>query len=156
MIVCQSSAILRSLSLLPPNSWTIHVPPPRPFSSSSAFLISGSILSRKAATLITVGLLALIGSTAALSSSTLANFKPFGLNMFDLFDFVTSNILLPVGGIAITVFVGWFWGFDKVQKALTNEGVLKNQGVIKAFFTVTKFVSPVLITIVLLRGLGII
>lgn len=121
-----------------------------------AFLNERAGLSRKAATLITVGLLALIGSTAALSTSTLANFKLFGLNMFDLFDFVTSNILLPVGGIAITVFVGWFWGFDKVQKALTNEGKLKNQGVVKAFFMVTKFVSPVLITIVLLRGLGII
>ncbi|MBN1370728.1 MAG: sodium-dependent transporter [Anaerolineaceae bacterium] len=46
-----------------------------------AFLNERTGLSRKAATLITVGLLALIGSTAALSSSTLANFKPFGLNM---------------------------------------------------------------------------
>ena len=59
----------------------------------------------------------MIGSTAALSNSVLANFKPFGMVPFDLFDFATSNVLLPIGGLFIAIFVGWVWGFDQVKQA---------------------------------------
>ena len=37
----------------------------------------------------------------------LAGVKVFGKNFFDLFDFASSNVLLPVGGLAIAVVGGW-------------------------------------------------
>ncbi|MCE1254053.1 MAG: sodium-dependent transporter [Anaerolineae bacterium] len=113
-------------------------------------------LKRWQATVVTLILLALIGSTAALSSSVLANIKPFGMTFFDLYDFATSNILLPLGGLFICIFVGWVFGFNKVEELLSNSGTLKNGPVIKAFFFVVKFIAPILIVLILLNGLKII
>lgn len=121
-----------------------------------AFINEKMHISRPVATVITVVLLALIGSTAALSSSTLADVKIFGFTFFDLFDYTTSNILLPVGGLFIALFAGWVWGKDRIVDALTNSGALKNEWVVKAFYVVIKFVTPVLLILVLLRGLSII
>lgn len=121
-----------------------------------AFLADRTRMTRTQATVLTVILLAVVGSAAALSNSVLADFKPFGMVAFDLYDFATSNVLLPVGGFFIAVFVGWVWGYDQVKQALTNNGMLHNERVVKAFFGVTKFVTPVLVLIVLLRGLKII
>jgi neurotransmitter:Na+ symporter, NSS family len=110
-------------------------------------------LKRWVATLITVGLLVLIGSTAALSNSTLANVKPFGMTFFDLFDFATSNVLLPLGGLFICIFVGWVLGYEKVEEALSNGGTLNNAGMIKGIFFIVRFVTPILIILILLNGL---
>ena len=120
-----------------------------------AFLEERTRLSRKWATVITVLLLAVIGSTAALSNSLLAEVKIFGLTFFDLYDFISSNILLPVGGLCLALFVGWFWGSSKVKEALTNRGAIKNDAVVNVFFTVVRFVTPILVIMILLNSLGI-
>lgn len=120
-----------------------------------AFLNERLGISRFKATVGTVALLAIIGSTAALSNSLLADFKLFGMTMFDLYDFVTSNVLLPLGGLFMCLFVGWAWGFAEVKQALTNKGTLPNERIVRAFFGVIKFVTPVLVLIVLLNGLKI-
>ncbi len=111
--------------------------------------------SRLKATLATAISLVVVGSTAALSNSLLANFKPFGMTMFDLFDYTTSNLLLPIGGFFICLFVGWKWGYNEVRAALTNGGQLKNERLARLFYGVVKFVSPVLVFVVLLNGLGV-
>jgi neurotransmitter:Na+ symporter, NSS family len=121
-----------------------------------AFLNEKLGWSRLVAALAVIVVLGLVGSTAALSNSLLANFKLFGMTMFDLYDYVTSNILLPVGGICLAIFVGWVWGYEKVKTALTNQGGLHNQKIIRAFFLVLKIVTPVLILLVLLQGLKLI
>lgn len=112
-------------------------------------------LSRPKATLLTLLLLVLMGSGCALSNSTLADFKLWGLNLFDLFDVVSSNILLPIGGIFITLFVGWVWGFDKFRQALSNHGQLHNEKLVRAVFFLLRYVSPLLILIVMLKGLNV-
>lgn len=112
-------------------------------------------LSRPKATLLTIFLLVLLGSGCALSNSTLAHFKPFGLTLFDLFDFVSSNIILPAGGIFIALFVGWVWGIDKFRRALANHGQLHNETLAQAVFLLLRYVSPLLILIVMLKGLNL-
>jgi neurotransmitter:Na+ symporter, NSS family len=120
-----------------------------------AFMNERLKISRTSATVYTVLLLALVGSAAALSSSLLANVKVFGMTFFDLFDFATSNVLLPVGGLLIAIFVGWVWGWSKVEQALTNQGKLQNRSVARFFFNIIRFVTPVLVALVLLHGLGV-
>lgn len=110
-------------------------------------------LSRPQAVLLTLLLLAVTGSACALTNSTLAGFTLFGLNMFDLFDFVSSNIILPAGGIFIALFVGWVWGFDKLRGALSNHGQLQNDKLARAVFFLLRYVSPLLILVVMLKGL---
>ena len=121
-----------------------------------AFLSDHYGMSRKKATLSTAIALALVGSTAALSGNVLADVRIFGLNFFDLFDYMSQNILLPVGGLFICIFVGWVWGFGKIEGELSNKGMLNNPGIIRAFFFLVRWVSPILILVILLSGLGVI
>jgi NSS family neurotransmitter:Na+ symporter len=112
-------------------------------------------LSRAKATLLTIAGLMLLGSTCALTNNVLASFKLFGMNMFDLFDFVSSNVLLPLGGILLAIFVGWVWGGDRFSQALSNQGTLHNQATIRVVFFLLRYVSPVLILLVMLKGLNL-
>lgn len=120
-----------------------------------AYLVEEHKLSRRVATLGTIIAVALVGSTATLSTSVLSNVLVFGKNMFDLYDFLTSNILLPVGGICFALFVGWRWGYQRMFTEFSNDGRLKNEGLAKVYFFVVKYVAPIAITLVLLAGLGV-
>jgi len=100
----------------------------------------------------------LIGLPSALSFNILANYKVFGMNFFDLVDFFASNILLPTGGLLIAIFVGYVWGFDKVLlnlKSGAEDLFNKHPFVISTWKFFLKYLSPVLIFIVLLQSLGI-
>ena len=121
-----------------------------------AFLHEQTGLSRRNATLLTTLLLALVGATAALSSSTLAHWTLFGKNLFDLYDFITSNLLMPVGGFFIAIFAGWVWGTGKIRDALSNHYRLSNGWVVTAFIFILRYITPLLVLIILLRGLGLI
>jgi NSS family neurotransmitter:Na+ symporter len=110
--------------------------------------------SRKKATAISVGTIGLFGVPAMLSSSLTADWKLFGLNAFDLFDFISSNILLPLGGILICLFVGWVYGLPQLKKQLSNDGQLNNGALINAVFILVRYVTPIIITVIMLKGLG--
>ena len=112
-------------------------------------------MSRTKATLLTIAVLVVLGSSCALTNSTLANFKLFGMNMFDLFDFASSNVLLPLGGILLALFVGWVWGKDNFLQALSNHGALGNGAIASMVFFLLRYVSPLLILVVMLKGLGL-
>ncbi|MYM70566.1 sodium-dependent transporter [Pseudoduganella sp. FT55W] len=112
-------------------------------------------MSRPKATLLTIAALVVLGASCALTNNLLADFKLFGKNMFDLFDFASSNVLLPLGGISLALFVGWVWGRDNFQRALSNQGTLHNAAVTGAVFFLLRYVSPLLILIVMLKGLDL-
>jgi NSS family neurotransmitter:Na+ symporter len=118
-----------------------------------AYLTNHLNFSRSKATLITLLTLAVVGSTAALSNSTLANFKLFGMTPFDLYDYVSSNLLLPLGGFFLAIFAGWVWKYPKVKEALTNNGTINNEKLVRVIFLVLSFVTPLLVLIILLNGL---
>jgi NSS family neurotransmitter:Na+ symporter len=120
-----------------------------------AFLTERAGLSRTLATVLTVVLLGLVGSTAALSSSVLADFKLFGLTMFDLFDYVSSNVMLPVGGLFTALFVGWFWNRNRLNQALTNNGQINTGRFVPLYLIIIRFITPLLVLVILLNGLGI-
>lgn len=101
----------------------------------------------------------LLGLPSALSFNVLADFTIFGKNFFDLVDFLASNIFLPLGGFLIAIFVGYVWKFDEVLSNLKEgaENLFDNYPyVISIWKFFLKYLSPVLIFIVLLHSLGII
>lgn len=111
-------------------------------------------MSRGRATWVTMALLAVVGSTCALSNSTMSGFKLFGMTLFDLFDFLTSNVMLPLGGIGLCLFIGWIWGFKRFDQELSNQGHL-DLPVLKVVFFLARWVSPLLILVVMLKGLNL-
>ncbi len=111
--------------------------------------------SRKTATIVTSSVLALFGIPATMSFGVLANTKYYGKTIFECYDFLSSNILMPSVGLTLCVFVGWFWGKDRVTKALSNKGLLDNATIANIYFPLVRFVSPVLVAVVLLKGLDV-
>lgn len=112
-------------------------------------------LTRKRASAYTIGAVAVLGVPAALSQGVAADLKLFGMNAFDLFDFLSSNVLLPVGGILICLFVGWVYGWKETQRQLSNDGQLRNTPLIRAVFLLVRVVTPLSIAAVLLHGLKV-
>ena len=112
-------------------------------------------LSRRVAAISTIAMIAVMGVPAALSQSSMADVRIFGFNPFDLFDFLSSNVLLPVGGILICLFVGWVYGLAAPEKRLAEAGTPVQRVVIRSVFFLVRFVAPVAIAIVLLNGLKV-
>ncbi len=123
------------------------------------FIIEERKLSRRKAVIITAVVVMLFGVPSALSAngtSLLSNFKILGKTFFDFFDSVSSNILLPLGGLLIVIFTGYFLNKDDIREELSNKGTLNNAGLIKVYLFLLKFVTPVLLLIVFLSMIGII
>lgn len=112
-------------------------------------------LGRKPAALLTILAIAALGVPAALSQGAAADLKLFGLNAFDLFDFVSSNVLLPVGGILICLFVGWVYGLAEPERRQAETGTLAERVAIRTALVLIRYVAPVAIVLVLLNGLKI-
>ncbi len=99
-----------------------------------------------------------VGVPSALSFNLMSDFHLFGLNFFDFVDFIASNILLPLGGLLISIFAAWVWGFDKVLLNLKDgaENLFqKSFWQIKVWKFLIRYISPVLIFLVLLQSLGL-
>ncbi|MCW8961980.1 MAG: sodium-dependent transporter, partial [Ignavibacteriaceae bacterium] len=110
-----------------------------------------------AAIVISVFIFAL-GVPSALSFNLLNDIKIFGFDFFELADFIASNILLPLGGLFIAVFVAWIWGYDKVIPNLRKgaENFFDNYPLLSSLWKIfLKYLSPVLIFLVFLYSIGL-
>jgi NSS family neurotransmitter:Na+ symporter len=94
----------------------------------------------------------LLGSFASLSLMENTPFAIGGKTIFDLLDFVTSNIMLPIGGLLIVIFVGWRLGKLKFFEEVSNEGTIK-ASLKKVIFFIIRYLAPVAIAIVFISGL---
>ncbi len=77
-----------------------------------AWLASKDKWSRKKAALVSGLVIWLLGFLCVLSLNRFSEFYPLGFagvdkTFFDLFDYLTSNIMLPITGLLIAVFIGW-------------------------------------------------
>ena len=107
-----------------------------------------------AAWLATVAMLVL-GIICSLSFSVLNHWKVGGMSIFDLFDYVTANIMLPVGGIFTCLFVGWKIDQTLLKNEITNYGTARFIG-IKTYIFILGWIAPICILLVLLNQLGIV
>ena len=112
--------------------------------------------SRPTATIVSAGVMGVVGTLATLSTSVLSKTMVLGKTFFDLFDFASSNILLPIGGIFICLFVGWKLGPAAIVDEASNGGILRNTTFLRVFRVLIRYVAPIAILLVLLNGLGIV
>ena len=96
-----------------------------------------------------------LGSFCSLSLGALNHIKFFGKDIFSLIDFTASNVLMPVGGAAIVVFVGWFVNKEIIYQEM-KEGSKLRRSVFAMYYYTLKYVAPVGLIIILLSQLGII
>ena len=104
--------------------------------------------------MITTLLITFIGSFNTLSFGPLRDIKIFGMNIFDACDYLCSNILLPLGGILICIFAGWYLDKAILYNELSNNGRLKIH-FFKLYTFILKYIAPICIFLILLNVLGI-
>ena len=76
---------------------------------------------KKAATVVTLVCMTL-GVFCALSFGLLNGIRLGGMTIFDLFDFVTAKLMLPLGGMFISIFTGWYLDRRIVREEVTDWG----------------------------------
>jgi len=100
----------------------------------------------------------LLGVPSALSYSLLKDYTWFGLTFLDLMDFISSAVLIPVGGFAAVMLVGWAWGAKSGIRALSEGtmGMFTKHPIVKNYFWFSfKYGAPILIMFVFLNAIGI-
>lgn len=108
-------------------------------------------MARSKATALTIGICAFFGTLCSLSFNPELKIKLFGISLFDLFDFTSSSICLPIGGIMISLYVGFVMKRRAVEAQL--QGVSKI--VVSSLLFILRFIAPICITLIFLSGLGI-
>ena len=72
-------------------------------------------------------------------------------NIFEAIDFLTANVMLPLGGLLMAVFAAWV-----MRKAASREELSTNSIIYNIWYYSLRFVAPVAISLVFLQLVGII
>ncbi|MUT65138.1 sodium-dependent transporter [Paenibacillus sp. NEAU-GSW1] len=106
--------------------------------------------SRSFSVIIVTAAIFLMGVPSALSVGGAVSGLNFGgKTFFDWFDFVCSNIVLPFGGLMVTIFVGYVWKGAAEESGLTASWF-------KLWLFMVRYIAPVLVFLVLLYSAGVI
>jgi neurotransmitter:Na+ symporter, NSS family len=73
----------------------------------------------------------------------------WGKNFFDSMDFVATNIMLPLGGVLIALFVGWKLRDDIILHDLKFEAAW----VFRLWRPILKYISPIAVLLFLINGI---
>ena len=93
----------------------------------------------------------IIGIPSALSYGSLSNTLIFGKTIFDLMDFLVSNILMPLGCLALSIFTGYV--LDKkvaLEQLHIDENKKSSLVLFKVWLFLLRYVLPIIILIVCL------
>ena len=119
-----------------------------------AYLSENFKMSRKKATLISAGFIGLLSIPVALSSGVFKNVTLIGgMNIMNSFDYVSCNLCNPLASLLWVTFAAWYLGYHKVKDELTSGGQV-SAPYFPIFINIVKYVSPIVIAIVFVGGLG--
>jgi neurotransmitter:Na+ symporter, NSS family len=96
-----------------------------------------------------IGIVVLLSNTAIFSDSLTLGSR----NIFDWFDFISSAILLPIGGMIISIFIGFV-----LDKEISRNAIVPHIGetYYKVWLFIMRFIAPISILLIMLDELGII
>ena len=96
----------------------------------------------------------IVGVPSALSFGVLSDFKLFGKTIFDLSDYLVSNLALPLGALLISLFVGYKLPIKLVKEELAlgskGFGMLFN-----IWYFSIRFIVPIGIIAIFLHAIGL-
>ncbi|WP_242217159.1 sodium-dependent transporter [Bacillus cereus group sp. BfR-BA-01380] len=109
---------------------------------------------RPSASLLIGLLIFVVGIPAALSFGVMSDVKLFGKTFFDLVDFSVSNILLPFGVLAISLFVP-----NKMKKELLMQELevteTRGKTLFNIWFFLLRYIIPITVILVFLNVIGV-
>ena len=89
-----------------------------------------------------------LGIFTVLSFNSLSEFTFFGMTIFDNLDYLTSKIMLPLGGLLMALFVGYV-----VKKSIVERELNANQKLVEFWFIIIKVLSPLLLILICIQGI---
>ncbi len=97
------------------------------------------------------GLIAwVLGIGSVLSFNLWQDYRLFDKTYFDIMEYVTSNIMLPLGGLLIAVFTAWLMS----RKAVIEELGLGEGLIFRTWLFVVRYVAPIGVVIIFLHAIG--
>ena len=118
--------------------------------SVTAYVLEAFHMSRKKAAIAVSVACMTLGVACSLSFGIWSDVTLFGLNIFELFDFTASKIILPIGGIIICLFTGWYLDKKLVENELTNGGTIRFR-LFRLYYFIIRYVAPLAIAAVFLQ-----
>jgi NSS family neurotransmitter:Na+ symporter len=112
-----------------------------------AYFIDERGWSRQKATLLMGGLIWVLGLLSAIAAITVP-FRGREQGFFDIFDFISTNYMLPIGGLMTCLFAAYVMKKSDKIAELGSKGPLY-----KVLIFVLRFITPIAVFIVLLHGL---
>jgi NSS family neurotransmitter:Na+ symporter len=113
-----------------------------------AYLSEEGVLSRKSSAIIISIFIWILGLGSAFSFNIWSDFNLIGnKNFLDSMDFLANQILLPLGGMLIAIFVGWF--MDK--SLIKSEVGVTNSLLYRMWRFFVKFVAPLCVGYIFYR-----
>lgn len=126
------------------------------FETIVAFLTGTTKMKRITAATLTMVVITALACLCSLAWGPLAHVEIFGNNFFNLFDYVSSNILLPLGGMLSSIFVGWIVDRKVVKTELAwGSHTRMKLFIVRGVVFCLRFIAPIGIGIVFLFGLGV-
>jgi len=117
-----------------------------------AYFVEELKMTRSKATILATLLISGFGVFATLSFGALKSVSLFGKSIFDIFEYFSANILLPLGAILIVLFVGWYLGGKIFRDEISSGGAFKIK-IAGLLMFILKFLAPIAITMVFLYGI---
>ena len=117
-----------------------------------AFMVENLQLTRVFATTVVAMLAWLLGIGALLSLNVWSGYTLFDKGVLDILDYLTANILLPLGGFLIALFVGW----RMTERSVQSELRLKLGWLYHVWYFLVRYVAPLAILVVFLRAVGLV
>lgn len=130
----------------------------------TAYLVDEKSVKRGGASILGIIGIFILAIPCSLSMGSLANVHIIpeiasmnipAMGFFDAFDFITSKLMLPLGGLMLCIFVGWVWGTDRAINEITDGG-LTSFPLAGIWSILVKYIAPVAIFLVFLSGFGVI
>lgn len=115
------------------------------------WLVENHNMSRVKASVISGMITWLVGLGSMLSFNVWSDKKIFGLNFFDFLDYLTANIMLPLGGLFIAIFAGWL-----MKAKSSKEELNTNEKSYTLWVVLVRIVAPIAVMVVFLNVTGVI
>jgi len=136
--------------LLSVAAWTSSISLMEP---ATAFIVESTNFSRRAAALLVAGLAWTLGLASVFGFNIWSEVTIGGRGIMDSIDYVTNNVMLPVGGLLTAVFAGWVLSNQITREEL---GEKMPNWAYSAWLWLTRIVTPALILVVLASLMGVI
>ena len=122
---------------------------------STAFFHEELHITRSRGAMLVTVLAVIMGIFCSLSLGAVHSLQIGGKPLFDVFDFVTGQLFLPIGGFLTCIFIGWYVPRKVVWDEFTNWGTV-SRGLFPIYLFVVRFVCPLAILTIFLHQFGII